>query len=343
MSSSVQEELARQLEVLGNPPVAVRSSATDEDTPGASAAGQYESVLGVRGPQQVAEAVRTCWESSSAHRAADYRANVAHITDRGTDMAVLVQRLVDADRAGVLFTPARPEEGLRIEATWGLGVGVVGGTVTPDVFEVGPDGSTQRTISLKLSRVDRARECPGVRVRAVPERQQAVPALDDTAVSALASLGHRVAKLLGQPQDIEWAIAEGQPWILQARPITVPLPALPARTAAQTGSVLTGSPGAHGVATGVARILRGPFDIARVRPGDIVICRFTDPAWTPVFQVAAAVVTETGGVLSHAAIVAREHGIPAVLGVPQVTTRLRDGARITVDGTEGTITPAVRD
>ncbi|MEU1394019.1 PEP-utilizing enzyme, partial [Nonomuraea sp. NPDC005730] len=101
---------------------------------------------------------------------------------------------------------------------------------------------------------------------------------------------------------------------------------------------LVGTPGSRGAVTGTARIVRGPGDFARVLPGDVLVCPFTDPAWTPLLRIAAGVVTETGGVLSHAAIVAREHAIPAVLGVPDVTSRLRDGALVTVDGTAGTVT-----
>ena len=103
---------------------------------------------------------------------------------------------------------------------------------------------------------------------------------------------------------------------------------------------LRGRAGSAGLARGPARIVTGPSDFETVRPGDVLVCRTTDPAWTPLFGRIAAVVTETGGMLSHAAIVAREHGIPAVLGVPQATDRIRDGARITVNGTKGTVTPA---
>ena len=101
--------------------------------------------------------------------------------------------------------------------------------------------------------------------------------------------------------------------------------------------MLRGTPGSHGTATGSARIVQGPADFVRVRPGDILVCPFTDPSWTPLLRVAAGVITETGGVLSHAAIVAREHGIPAVLGVPDAVSLIPDGATVTVDGTVGTV------
>lgn len=102
-------------------------------------------------------------------------------------------------------------------------------------------------------------------------------------------------------------------------------------------SPLTGTPGSHGIATGTARVVHGPSGFARITPGDVLVCPYTDPAWTPLFRVVSAIVTETGGALSHAAIVAREHGIPAVLGVVDATTRIPDGVRVTVDGTVGSV------
>lgn len=337
--AALQAEISRHLARMGDPPVAVRSSAANEDTARGSAAGQYESVLAVRGAPAVAEATRVCWASSSSARATGYWGRLepdAHAGD--PDMAVLVQRLVDADAAGVMFTPARPQDSTRIEASWGLGLGVVGGTVTPDSYVVETGGGIRRTIAHKTTRRDR----DGTRVVAgdVPRHQQTLPTLDDAAVTALVALGHRTAALLDQPQDVEWAIAGGTVWILQARPITASPPPPPPPAPGRGRAALLGTPAAHGIVTGIARVLHGPSDFARVRPGDIAICVCTDPAWTPLFGIAAAVVTETGGVLSHTAIVAREHGIPAVLGIPDATTRIHDGARITVDGTEGTVTAA---
>ncbi|ALJ19605.1 PEP/pyruvate-binding domain-containing protein [Microbacterium sp. No. 7] len=336
---ALRDALAQHLALLGDPPVAVRSSAANEDTAGGSAAGQYESVLAVRGVPAVAEAIRVCWASSSSARVAEYRRRPeGDAADGDQDMAVIVQRLVDADVSGVMFTPAQPGDGTRIEASWGLGLGVVGGTVTPDAYEVASDGGIRRTIARKTTRLDR--DGLGVAVRDVPAEQQERPALDDAVAATLAILGRRIAALFERPQDVEWAIADGKVWILQARPITAAVPLRPLQAPAAGAASLIGTPGAHGTVTGIARVLHGPSDFPRVQPGDVAICPCTDPAWTPLFRIAAAVVTETGGVLSHAAIVAREHGIPAVLGVPHATVRIQDGIRITVNGTEGTVMPA---
>src|SRR5690606_19819561 len=164
---------------------------------------------------------------------------------------------------------------------------------------------------------------------------------DATAVR-LAGLGRQVAAVFGGAQDIEWAIADRQMWLLQSRPVTAVPPPPPSGGAFSTVSAaaMAGTPGSQGIATGTARIVRGPRDFGRVRPGDILVCPYTDPAWTPLLRIAAGVVTETGGVLAHAAIVAREYGIPAVLGVRGAMDGLRDGALITVDGNAGTVTTA---
>ncbi|WP_285663692.1 PEP/pyruvate-binding domain-containing protein [Actinorhabdospora filicis] len=325
-------EVAAALARMGDPPVAVRSSAAGEDGAGASAAGQYESVLAVQGADAVAAAIRVCRDSASSARVAGYWHRSGG--DTTPEMAVLVQRLIDAEVSGVMFTPARPGDPVRVEASWGLGLAVVGGTVTPDAFELAADGTIERRIARKPTRLDRG--SGGVVARDVPLERQTSSTLDDGEVTRLAALGACAADLLGGPQDVEWAIADGVIWLLQSRPVTAPLPPTP--SGVPPAASLTGTPGAHGVVTGTARVVRGPDDFGRVRPGEILICPYTDPAWTPLFTVAAAIVTETGGALSHAAIVAREYRIPAVVGVPGAITRVPDGARVTLDGTKGTLT-----
>ncbi|MGW4641019.1 PEP/pyruvate-binding domain-containing protein [Sphaerisporangium sp. NPDC004334] len=367
--ATVIDAVGRALGELGDPPVAVRSSAAGEDTGQASAAGQHESFLAVRGTADVTEAVRACWASLFSPRAIDYR-DASGRPAGDLAMAVIVQRHLDAEVSGVMFTPAHADDPTLIEASFGLGPSVVGGQVAPDAYRVAGDGSVMRTIGGKRTRLDRH----GARlvVSEVPIRARERPAIDDATAERLAGLGRRISAVLGGPQDIEWAIADGRLWVLQARPVTAapPPPAPPpvaldaegtedtediddvhdpenpenpedAKDGAHTlHTVLRGTPGSHGSVTGAARIVRGPGDFARVRAGDILVCPFTDPAWTPLLRVVAGVVTETGGVLSHAAIVAREQAIPAVLGVPDAMSRLRDDTVLTVDGTAGTVTAA---
>ncbi|SDM07600.1 PEP/pyruvate-binding domain-containing protein [Nonomuraea jiangxiensis] len=333
------DALRRALDELGDPPVAVRSSAAHEDTGQTSAAGQHDSFLAVRGVGAVTAAIRACWASLFTSRAIDYRDASGRPFD-DLVMAVLVQRHLDAEVSGVMFTPTEPHDAIRIEASWGLGPSIVGGTVTPDAYRVAEDGSVSRMVAHKRTRLDRR---GGQLVTSdVPTRARDRPTIDDATAELLAELGKEIAAVRGGPQDVEWALADGRTWILQARPVTAAPPAWPppaGRTSA-AAPTLTGTPGGHGVVTGPARIIRGPRDFTRVHPGDIIVCPFTDPAWTPLLRIAAGVITETGGVLSHAAIVAREYGIPAVLGIPNATSRLHDGSTITMDGTTGTITAA---
>ncbi|WP_327586590.1 PEP-utilizing enzyme [Nonomuraea sp. NBC_00507] len=339
LHATVIDALGRALDELGDPPVAVRSSAADEDTGQASAAGQFESFLAVHGISDVADAVRACWASLLSPRAIAYRDASGRDGRPSADlvMAVIVQRHLDAEVSGVMFTPAGPDDATEIEASWGLGPSIVGGTVTPDAYRVAEDGTVTRTIADKRTRLDR--RGTQLVVRDVPAHARHQPAIDDATATQLAELGREIAGALGGPQDIEWAIVDGRTWVLQARPITAAPPERPSPSGASDipATTLTGTPGSRGTVTGPARIVRGPGDFARVHPGDILICPFTDPAWTPLLRIAAGVVTETGGVLSHAAIVAREHAIPAVLGVANATSRLHDDTLITIDGTTGTV------
>ncbi|WP_024285113.1 PEP/pyruvate-binding domain-containing protein [Cellulomonas sp. KRMCY2] len=334
----LHDAVARALEVLGDVAVAVRSWAGNEDTVRTSAAGQHESVLAVQGVDQVAHAVRTCWASLYSPGAVAYRETSADSRPAEEPvMGVLVQRQVDAEVSGVMFTSGGPDDVTEIEASWGLGPSVVGGTVTPDAYRVAADGAVTRTVADKGTRLDRH----GTRLVTsdVLASDRGRPTLDDATAARLARLGQCVAVVLGGAQDIEWAFVDGRTWLLQARPITAALP--PPRSPSAPGgspATLTGTPGSRGTATGTARVVRGPDDFARVVPGDILVCPWTDPGWTPLLRIAAGVVTETGGVLSHAAIVAREHRIPAVLGIPDATTTLHDAATITIDGTAGTVT-----
>ncbi|AEE44556.1 PEP/pyruvate-binding domain-containing protein [Cellulomonas fimi] len=356
--TGLADALARGLRTLGDPPVAVRSSADDEDTAHASAAGQYDTVLAVEGAERLAQAVRACWASLHGPRAAAYRRGRAGHGADAPGMAVLVQRHLDPQVAGVMLVPGDPDGPTLIEATWGLGTSVVDGTVTPDTYRVAADGSVTCTVADKRTRTDRRDGRLVTSTVADVDRRR--PALDDPTATRLAALGRRVAAVLAGPQDVEWAVVDGEAWVLQARPVTADVPAgrpgpvgAPAASRAPAGppdatrlpdatagppTRLVGTPGSAGRATGPARVVRGPADFARTRPGDVLVCPWTDPGWTPLLHVAAAVVTEAGGVLAHAAIVARERGIPAVLGVTDATTALLDGTTVTVDGTAGTVT-----
>ncbi|GAA1564736.1 hypothetical protein GCM10009789_17810 [Kribbella sancticallisti] len=377
-------ELAEALTELGDAPVAVRSSATTEDTADASAAGQHDTYLGVQGLAAVADRVQACWSSLWTHRAITYRqthhapqsrTDGDRSTERGPAMAVIVQRQVDAEVAGVLFSSGRDSV---VEASWGLGESVVQGLVTPDLFTVSDDGQMEHQLGSKQTRIDRDADGTTTITTEVPPHHRERLCLTERQLHELDELGRAVVARLGAPQDIEFALDSTGLWLLQARPITAPLPPVrlppqadqptrqtdqPTRQADQPTrqmdqpigqadqptmqadglaglagpKVLQGVGGSAGVLSGVARVVEGPGDFGRVGVGEILVCRYTDPSWTPLFGMIGGVVTETGGRLSHAAIVARERRIPAVLGVPSVMKTVRDGQEITIDGSAGTV------
>lgn len=309
-----RHELPSCLRALGGDAFAVRSSAAVEDEPGASYAGQFRTLLHVRA-SDVVEAVD---EVASATAGAEAYA-AALGSAPGGDVAVLVQLMVAPEAAGVAFT-RHPVDGARttvVEAVRGLGERLVSGDVDPERWLVEPGGS---------ARVDDAR---GV--------------LDARRARAVADVAERVERLLGGGQDVEWALdAGGAVWALQARPVTTR--AAGARTAptspvGPSGTALAvGTPSSPGTASGRVRVLHDLDDLPRFRPGEVLVCRATSPAWTPALARAAAVVTEVGGVLSHAAIVARELGVPAVTGV-RGARDLPGGTLVVVDGTAGTVRP----
>lgn len=320
---------------LGGGALAVRSSADSEDSVHGSAAGQLTTVLGVTGTGDLVAAVRRVRASVHAER---YRAYAGDAADSGT--AVLVQQLVDADVAGVLFTadPALPGGAALVEAGRGLGEPVVSGRVTPERYRVDADGVVRREPGRQDVRLDRR----GDRLVASPVHPalRGRRTLEDRTVREVVALGDRAGALLGGPLDVEWALAGGRLRLLQARPVTAAVPG--ADPSAVPGGALAGVPASPGTAVGPVRVVRGPADFGRVRAGDVLVCAFTEPAWTPLLGVVAAVVTGTGGVLSHAAIVARERGVPAVVGVPGVLAALADGQVVRVDGGAGTVEPQVR-
>ncbi|WAM16480.1 PEP/pyruvate-binding domain-containing protein [Rhodococcus sp. JS3073] len=305
-----EREIEAGLRRLGPGPVAVRSSALAEDGLESSFAGQLASTLGVTTAAEVIEAVHRSASSGSSPEAVAY----ADRTDRDAPATagVIVQVMVQPETAGVMFTrhPVTGAEQVVIEAAGGLGDAVVAGTVTPESYLV-----------------------DGVHVQTA--RHRGGQLLSTARACALAALGRDIENLFGQPQDIEWAIAGDETWVLQARPITTaPTTAPPVR--ATPGEVLlTGIAASPGTAVGPARIIGSLDDFARFRPDDVLVCRTTSPAWTPLLARACAVVTETGGMLAHAAIVAREFGIPAVLAAPGAMTALAEGRLVRVDGTRG--------
>ena len=324
--------------------VAVRSSATAEDTESASFAGMNETLLNVRGTAAVLAAVRRCWSSLFGARTVYYRAKRG-FDQAGMDIAVVVQRQVEATRAGVMFT-IDPASGARdrlvIEGAFGLGESVVSGSVSPDRYVVGKDGLAieQREVRRKELAIEFA---PGggtaTRELTGSEAERAV--LSDAEVRRLAELGVRIEGHYGTPQDTEWAIdASGDIWMLQSRPVTSTGGEDEAESepAAATGRQLVkGLGAAPGIAAGTVRVIKDREQAAQLAEGEVLVTHMTAPDWVPLMRRAAAIVTDSGGMTCHAAIVSRELGIPCVVGTATATTTLRDGATVTVDARSGVV------
>jgi pyruvate,water dikinase len=327
--------------------VAVRSSATAEDTESASFAGMNETFLNVRGPDAVVEAVRRCWASLFGARTIFYRAKRG-FSQTGMDIAVIVQRQIPATRAGVMFT-IDPSTGradwIVIEGCFGLGESVVSGSVSPDRYVV-----DKHTMAI-LRREVRAKELVvepddggGTAVRRLSAAESMRPVLDDEQVGRLAELAVLIERHYGAPQDTEWAFdPDGAVWMLQSRPVTSAggdrevLSEERAVDGAALRPLIRGLGAAPGSAGGPVRIISSLADAARLGDGDVLVTHMTSPDWVPLMRRAAAIVTDSGGMTCHAAIVSRELGVPCVVGTAEATQKLRDGELVTVDATHGVI------
>jgi pyruvate,water dikinase len=344
---SVAEAVLAAYHQLGaDVPVAVRSSATAEDTADTSFAGMHETFANVVGDEAVLARLVDCWVSLYGDRVIAYRASRG-MTEEPV-IAVVVQQMIQSERSGVLFC-ADPSTGDRdrivIEAALGLGEVVVSGAVEPDTYVLAKQGEQgPRLLSARVGHQShKLVGGPGGTV----ERIDLEPAeggarvLTDAEVVALAELGQRVEAHYGSPQDVEWAMAGGQTYLVQSRPITTLGPAGGAAggsSAAATGTVLLrGLAASTGSASGRVRVLTSPGDGHLLDRGEVLVAPMTNPDWVPTLRRAAAVVTDGGGMTCHAAIVARELGVPCVVGARTATSQLRDGELVTVDGADGVV------
>ena len=334
--------------------VAVRSSATAEDLPDASFAGQQETYLNVRGIDAVLARVKQVFASLYNDRAIAYRVHKGFV-HADVVLSAGVQRMVRSDLAcaGVMFT-LDTESGFRdvvfITSSWGLGETVVQGAVNPDEFYVhkpmlaaGKFPLIRRSLGSKLLKMEfdpAVANGRTVRTVEVPDADRHRFSLSDDEVLELARYAVRIEQHYGRPMDIEWGKdgVDGRLYILQARPETVKSQAhVQQRFRLKRRSQVLASGRAIGQKVGVGRValVRGTAEMERVRPGDVLVTDMTDPNWEPVMKRAAAIVTNRGGRTCHAAIIARELGIPAVVGCGNATDALADGATVTVSCAEG--------
>lgn len=321
--------------------VAVRSSATTEDSSDASFAGMNDSFTNVTGAEAVLDRMVECWASLFGQRSLAYRGD--HPEDEEPAIAVIVQKMVSSRRAGVVFT-ADPSTGDRermvIEAAMGLGEVVVSGSVEPDTYVLRK--STPAVVCSRIGQQSHqvVRGADGHdEVIELSEEQSRQRVLSEREALDLADLALRVERHYGCPQDIEWALDDSRTWLVQSRSITTLGETIEVRPGSDAaGEVLVkGLAAAPGTATGVARVRTSPTERAGFEPGDVLVAPMTNPDWVPIMRRAGAVVTDEGGMTCHAAIVARELGVPCVVGTRDATSVLRDGRDVTVDGRGGRV------
>jgi len=330
--------------------VAVRSSATAEDLPSASFAGQHDSYLNVKGEKAVVAAVRECFASLFTDRAISYRVN-NHFPHKKVAMSAGVQLMVrsDSGAAGVMFTidtESGFERAVLVDSSWGYGEGVVQGKAIPDHFVVSKDRLAthrpivERTRGSKLLKFV-AKE-GGSHIVPTTAAERNVFSINDDEVLKLAKWAVAIENLYKKPMDVEWAKdgPTGRLFIVQARPETVEArentDILEEYQLAKRGKTLvSGIAVGHKIGSGKAKLIASPKQITKFRAGEVLVTRMTDPAWEPIMKIAGAIVTDGGGRTSHAAIVSRELGVPCIVGTGIATKTIKEGQSVTVSCAEG--------
>ncbi len=334
--------------------VAVRSSATAEDLPSASFAGQQATFLNIRGREFFLHAVRDCWASLYTARAIYYRIknNFPH---EKVFIAVVVQKMVNSEKSGVMFTVNPSTNNLDemvIEGALGLGEYVVSGTINPDLYIVDKKSLeiTKRELKRQGIKLIRNQETgKNIQVE-IDEEEEKLQVLSDREIVELARIGKKIEEHYSAPQDIEWAVEKGQIYIVQSRGITT----LTARgkigskerddgisrkdADTEEGKILVkGETACAGAASGPVVIIKDARELNRVKKGDVLVTYMTNPDMVPAMQKAAAIVTDEGGLTSHAAIVSREMGTPCIVGTEVATKILKEGQIVTVNATRGLV------
>lgn len=318
--------------------VAVRSSATAEDLPGASFAGQQKTFLNVAGAEKVVRMVQECWASLFEPRAIFYRADLGFDHLR-VGISAIVQRMVASEVSGIMFTTdplTFDRSRISVEAVFGLGEAVVSGSLTPDQYLV--DKNTFKIVKKTVVPQDWQLVQRG-KVKISP-RYRGLQKLSDKEIAELAKLGKRIEDHYRFPQDIEWSFCNRKLYIVQTRPITT----LQTQTVTEIKDadvdeklLLSGIPASPGVAIGKVRLVASLSDLRGVKKGDVLVAKMTRPDYVSAMKRAVAVLTDEGGRTSHAAIVSRELSIPCVVGIGQATTSLKMGELVTVDGERGRV------
>ncbi|MEK6830253.1 MAG: phosphoenolpyruvate synthase [Nanoarchaeota archaeon] len=319
--------------------VAVRSSATTEDLAEASFAGQQDSFMNIKGNKELIEHIKKCFASLFTSRATYYR-NKKGFKHEDAKLAVVIQKMVDSDKSGVIFSkdPSYKKDNVIIEAVWGLGEGIVSGQITPDRYIVSASLEIlDKFIAEKKTAI--TRDSSGKQeVVNLKEQRANAQVLNEREIKKLAEIALKLESHYKKPQDIEFAIEHEEIYIVQTRPITtIEKRSEETKEEIKGEVILTGLGASPGIASGRIRIIYDLKDLSRMKTGEILVTKMTNPDMVVSMQKSAAIVTDDGGLTAHAAIVSREMGIPAVVGTINATTKLKEGEIITVDGTSGKI------
>ena len=326
--------------------VAVRSSATAEDLPQASFAGQQSTFLNVRGKKELKSAILKAWASLFEARAIFYRTEKKfdHFKVR---IALPIQKMVESEVSGVMFTidpVTNNKDSIVIEAIYGLGELIVSGRMTPDHYEISKNNFSpiKKIIAKQDKQLIKGKK--GNKLISIARSYQQTQKLADEKIIQLAKIGKLIEKHYFFPQDIEWAYKDSTIYIVQTRPVTTlktqkkeeKLVKSPVQTD-KNKIILQGSPASPVIATGPVVIIKSPKELNKIQKGDVLVTEMTNPDFVPGMKRAVAVITDKGGRTSHAAIVSRELGIACVVGTENATKKLHDGMVVTVDGAKGII------
>lgn len=328
--------------------VAVRSSATAEDLPGMSFAGQQATYLNIQGQNNLLMAVRECWASLFTARAIFYR-DQNKIHQNKVKISVIVQKMIQSEVSGVMFSinPVNNEKDkIIIESVWGLGELIVQGSVVPDTYVVQKETFSILSKEISEQKVMLIRKGGHTFENDVPKKLFDKQKIKDSDIVKLAKLSDALQKHYYFPQDSEWAYEKGKIYIVQTRPVTT-IEDVNRKNIEDSSKlkdenqvstpILSGASASPGIGTGYVKILQSPKEISKVKTGDVLVAKMTSPDYVPAMKKAVAIVTDEGGLTSHAAIVSRELGIPCVVGTKTATKTLKDDLIITVDGSKGLI------
>ena len=320
--------------------VAVRSSATAEDLQGASFAGQQETYLNVYGEANLIEKIKEAWASLFTARAIFYRATNKFDHFR-VAIAIPVQRMIESAASGIMFTidpVTNDKRVIVIEAIHGLGEMIVQGAVTPDHYEVDKATFTIKMKTVKTQEKKMVKKGNGNEIQSISKKDGSKQKISDTQIVALAKIAKKLEEHYFFPQDSEWAIEKDKIYIVQTRPVTTTGTQVKSQKSnVKSEVILQGDPASPGMASGPVKILSSPKEIHKVMAGDVLVAEMTNPDYVPAMRKAVAILTERGGRTSHAAIVSRELGIPAVVGAKGAKKLVKDGMVITVNGSTGEV------